>query len=341
MLPLSYTLAVDGASLDVREMRPGDVSSPECVAVVSHPYGPLGGSQGDPTVVRLVRVFLDLGCRVLTYDARGVGASTGRTSWTARVEAHDFQAVVDYALSGQRGATTVYCCRRSRLVSGRSQLARCNKEVSLQEARCRGLASGPGALHPLALLNHSFATPSPLLRPLLRPSFATASPLLRHCFAPPSPLLRFAPPSPPPSPLLRFAPPSPLLLLRHAFATPSPLLRSASFARVSAPHTARHVLVSYPLGVLWALATLRAGKCREEVKRLAGEGGALLLVHGTADQFTSAALERRAARRATRPRRAHRRRRPLLGARTRCGGRRAGALDTRLGQGTMREYAAT
>ena len=36
MLPLSYTLAVDGASLDVREMRPGDVSSPECVAVVSH-----------------------------------------------------------------------------------------------------------------------------------------------------------------------------------------------------------------------------------------------------------------------------------------------------------------
>jgi hypothetical protein len=50
------------------------------------------------------------------------------------------------------------------------------------------------------------------------------------------------------------------------------------------------VLVSYPLGVLWALATLRAGKCREEVKRLAGEGGALLLVHGTADQFTSAAV---------------------------------------------------
>lgn len=73
-------------------------------------YGPLGGTQGDPTVVRLVRVFLDLGCRVLTYDARGVGASTGRTSWTQRVEADDYQAVVDYALSGQRGATTVYCC---------------------------------------------------------------------------------------------------------------------------------------------------------------------------------------------------------------------------------------
>ena len=82
----------------------------------------------------------------------------------------------------------------------------------------------------------------------------------------------------------------PHFLLCHSLATPSPLLRSASFARVSAPHTARHVLVSYPLGVLWALATLRAGKCREEVKRLAGDGSPLLLVHGTADQFTSAAV---------------------------------------------------
>ena len=85
--------------------------------------------------MRLVRVFLDLGCRVLTYDARGVGASTGRTSWTARVEAHDFQAVVDYALSGQRGATTVYCCVSERRVK------RCAKPRDVwrcEKAKCGG-----------------------------------------------------------------------------------------------------------------------------------------------------------------------------------------------------------
>lgn len=51
-------------------------------ALIAHPYGRLGGCKEDHVVVALAEKLASAGWRVLRYDARGAGASTGSVSWT-------------------------------------------------------------------------------------------------------------------------------------------------------------------------------------------------------------------------------------------------------------------
>ncbi|PWN40684.1 hypothetical protein IE81DRAFT_348981 [Ceraceosorus guamensis] len=71
------------------------------IAIIAHPYAPLGGSQRDATVQRVAQVFLQSGITTYTYDARGAGASSGKTSWSGKAEILDFQTVADWALERQ------------------------------------------------------------------------------------------------------------------------------------------------------------------------------------------------------------------------------------------------
>lgn len=58
-------------------------------------YGYVGGTQDDPVVQTLAAILVSYGIAVATYNARGVGTSGGRVSWTMRAESEDYQAIVD------------------------------------------------------------------------------------------------------------------------------------------------------------------------------------------------------------------------------------------------------
>lgn len=75
-------------------------SPTECrgIAVITHPYGFLGGSQDEPIVQLLVGHYLTQGMHVMTYNARGVQPSQGRVSWTMRSECEDMRLAVAYAM---------------------------------------------------------------------------------------------------------------------------------------------------------------------------------------------------------------------------------------------------
>jgi alpha/beta superfamily hydrolase len=51
-------------------------------AIISHPYGPLGGNLNNNVVVAAGSSLSELGISILRYDSRGSGRSNGRTSWT-------------------------------------------------------------------------------------------------------------------------------------------------------------------------------------------------------------------------------------------------------------------
>ncbi|KAG0149270.1 hypothetical protein CROQUDRAFT_653843 [Cronartium quercuum f. sp. fusiforme G11] len=67
-------------------------------ALLAHPYGRLGGSSRDPVITCLASYLVDRNWMVVLFDARGVGNSTGRTSWTTVPETEDFQAILDQLL---------------------------------------------------------------------------------------------------------------------------------------------------------------------------------------------------------------------------------------------------
>ncbi|ORZ36207.1 Alpha/Beta hydrolase protein [Catenaria anguillulae PL171] len=64
--------------------------------VISHPYGPLGGDLHNNVVRELAASFGHLGASTLRYNMRGVGKSSGRTSWTAEPEACDLAALIEW-----------------------------------------------------------------------------------------------------------------------------------------------------------------------------------------------------------------------------------------------------
>lgn len=75
------------------------------LAIFTHPYGPLGGNLHNNVVAALYSDFVSLGFTCLRYNARGVGRSTGKTSWQGIPEVNDLielsQKVVDqYNLKG-------------------------------------------------------------------------------------------------------------------------------------------------------------------------------------------------------------------------------------------------
>ncbi|KAH9812886.1 Alpha/Beta hydrolase protein [Melampsora americana] len=67
-------------------------------AVLAHPYGRLGGSSHDPVIRRVAFHLASLNWMVVLFDARGIGGSTGRASWTSLPEVRDFQAILDQLL---------------------------------------------------------------------------------------------------------------------------------------------------------------------------------------------------------------------------------------------------
>ena len=75
---------------------------PRAVVVFAHPHPRHGGTMHTKVVYRAAKTFLELGCAVLRFNFRGVGASAGH--WDeGRGERHDFEAALDYAASSYPG----------------------------------------------------------------------------------------------------------------------------------------------------------------------------------------------------------------------------------------------
>ncbi|KAF7541151.1 hypothetical protein G7054_g873 [Neopestalotiopsis clavispora] len=110
MLPkpsLSFTIPSihDHTKLDCRVFHPAGLkrkSGTESswrrhVAVVAHPYAPLGGCYDDPIVDLVGGTLLGLGFMVATFNFRGASSSSGaRTSWTSKPEQADYRSVVAF-----------------------------------------------------------------------------------------------------------------------------------------------------------------------------------------------------------------------------------------------------
>jgi len=84
-----------------------------------------------------------------------------------------------------------------------------------------------------------------------------------------------------------------ILLLGYSFGTlpvslhPVRLTNSPDKPQISPDLTIQHVLISYPLSVLWFLTLFHSGTYTNALKQLVAEPGAdVLVIHGDADQFT-------------------------------------------------------
>lgn len=74
------------------------------LAVVAHPYGPLGGSQDDHVVTATATTMQRENIPAYTFDFRRP------TSWTAERERGDFLAVVAHAVTRHPGVRRIICC---------------------------------------------------------------------------------------------------------------------------------------------------------------------------------------------------------------------------------------
>ncbi|KAH8816488.1 hypothetical protein F5884DRAFT_776389 [Xylogone sp. PMI_703] len=105
---LSFTLPSlhDNTILDCRIYHPAcltpskysDISDPwkKKVAILAHPYAPLGGCYDDPVVGIIGAGILREGFIVATFNFRGAGQSKGRTSWSSKPERNDFMSVIGF-----------------------------------------------------------------------------------------------------------------------------------------------------------------------------------------------------------------------------------------------------
>lgn len=108
MLPdpaLSITIPSvhDDATLECRIYHPQSLTAnPRAppwrkhAAVLAHPYAPLGGSFDDPVVETLAATLLRQGFLVGTFNFRGAGNSSGRTSWTSKAERSDYMSFLGF-----------------------------------------------------------------------------------------------------------------------------------------------------------------------------------------------------------------------------------------------------
>lgn len=83
-----------GINLQVRLFKPTSVNS-SIVIVFVHPYTVLGGCQG--LLKGMAGKLAERGYTTLTFDMRGAGRSTGKSSWTGSSEVHDVVAVCRWA----------------------------------------------------------------------------------------------------------------------------------------------------------------------------------------------------------------------------------------------------
>lgn len=108
MLPepaLSITIPSiqDDATLECRIYHPLSLSAnPRAppwrkhAAIVAHPYAPLGGCFDDAVVETVSEILLRQGFLVGTFNFRGAGKSTGRTSWTSKAEKCDYMSFAGF-----------------------------------------------------------------------------------------------------------------------------------------------------------------------------------------------------------------------------------------------------
>ena len=78
------------------------LESPRAVMVFGHPHPLHGGTMHTKVVYRAAKTLLDLGCAVLRFNFRGVGASEGQWD-NGRGEQDDFLAGLDVAELGIEG----------------------------------------------------------------------------------------------------------------------------------------------------------------------------------------------------------------------------------------------
>ena len=90
----------DSVPLQCRLFNPAgkDVHACKRVAVIAHPYAPLGGSYDDHVVTSLAETALDAAFRVMTFNFRGARGSNGKTSWTSNPEQADYTTIVGFLL---------------------------------------------------------------------------------------------------------------------------------------------------------------------------------------------------------------------------------------------------
>ena len=75
---------------------------PRAVVVFGHPHPQHGGTMHTKVVYRAAKTLLEIGCAVLRFNFRGVGASAGQ--WDeGRGERDDFQAGLDHAAASYPG----------------------------------------------------------------------------------------------------------------------------------------------------------------------------------------------------------------------------------------------
>ena len=69
------------------------------LAIILHPYAPLGGCMYDHVVGMITKLFIQRGYSTLRYNMRGAGKSQGRTSWTGSTEANDLIQITNEMIS--------------------------------------------------------------------------------------------------------------------------------------------------------------------------------------------------------------------------------------------------
>ncbi|MFA5372149.1 MAG: alpha/beta fold hydrolase [Sideroxydans sp.] len=89
-----FSLAGPAGNLDGIAHVPA--KPPRAIAVVVHPLPTMGGTMENKVAVMLARTFAELGCVVLRFNLRGVGASEGEYTG-GDGETEDLIAVVHYA----------------------------------------------------------------------------------------------------------------------------------------------------------------------------------------------------------------------------------------------------
>ena len=96
MTPLSTIHQFDGPAGTLEALFERRDELPRAVVVFGHPHPQHGGTMHTNVVYRAAKTYLAIGCAVLRFNFRGVGASAGH--WDeGRGERDDFLAALDFA----------------------------------------------------------------------------------------------------------------------------------------------------------------------------------------------------------------------------------------------------
>ena len=93
--PASLCTTADPARMAVH-VKHADTPPPAAVVIIGHPHPLYGGTMHTKAVFQAAKAFCRLGCAVIRFNFRGVGASEG-TFAEGVGELDDFRAVMDFA----------------------------------------------------------------------------------------------------------------------------------------------------------------------------------------------------------------------------------------------------